>query len=86
LFNSLFVVASATLLVMVLSGLGGYSLSRTRAWWNLPFLYAILLIRVLPPTALFVPLYKFLLTLNNAEAAVLRPIFCSSGDDRKISG
>jgi multiple sugar transport system permease protein len=69
LFNSLFVVGGATVLVMVLAGLGGYALSRTRAWWKLPFLYAILLIRVLPPTALVVPLYKFLLTLNNAEGA-----------------
>jgi multiple sugar transport system permease protein len=81
LFNSLFVVGGATLIVMVLAGLGGYALSRTRAWWKLPFLYAILLIRVLPPTALVVPLYKFLLTLNNAEAAVLRPIFGSYARD-----
>ena len=77
LFNSLFVVGSATLLVMVLAGLGGYALSRTRAWWKLPFLYAILLIRVLPPTALVVPLYKVLLALNNGERALLRPIFGS---------
>jgi multiple sugar transport system permease protein len=77
LFNSLFIVGSATLLVMVLAGLGGYALSRTRAWWKLPFLYAILLIRVLPPTALVVPLYKVLLALNNGERAVLRPIFGS---------
>lgn len=81
LFNSLFVVGSATFLVMVLSGLGGYALSRTRAWWKLPFLYAILLIRVLPSTALVVPLYKFLLTLNNAEGALLRPIFGSATRD-----
>lgn len=77
LFNSLFVVGSATVLVMVLAGLGGYALSRTRAWWKLPFLYAILLIRVLPPTALVVPLYKVLLALNNGERALLRPIFGS---------
>ena len=81
LFNSLFVVGSATFLVMVLSGLGGYALSRTRAWWKLPFLYAILLIRVLPSTALVVPLYKFLLTLNNAEGALLRSIFGSATRD-----
>jgi multiple sugar transport system permease protein len=78
LFNSLFIVGSSTALVIVLAGLGGYALSRTTAWWKLPFLYGILLIRVLPPTALVVPLYKILLTLNNAEAAVLRPIFGSS--------
>ncbi len=74
-FNSLFVVGSATLLVMVLAGLGGYALSRTRAWWKQPFLYAILLIRVLPPTALVVPLYKILLTLNNIEGNLVRIFF-----------
>ncbi|OCJ08053.1 ABC transporter permease [Rhizobium sp. AC44/96] len=77
LMNSLIIVVTATVLVMILSGLGGYALSRTNAWWKLPFLYGILLIRVLPPTALIVPLYKVLLTMNNAEGAVLRPIFGS---------
>ena len=43
-----------------------------RAWWKQPFLYAIILIRVLPPTALVVPLYKIMLTLNNIEAAICR--------------
>jgi multiple sugar transport system permease protein len=78
LFNSLLIVGSTTALVMVLAGLGGYALSRTTAWWKLPFLYGILLIRVLPPTALVVPLYKILLSMNLAEAAFLRPIFGSS--------
>ena len=78
LFNSLLVVGGATLLVMILAGLGGYALSRTRAWWKLPLLYAILLVRVLPPTALVVPLYKVLLTLNNVEATVLRSLFGES--------
>jgi multiple sugar transport system permease protein len=77
LFNSLFVVGCATVLVMILAGLGGYALSRTHSWWKLPFLYTILLVRVLPPTALVVPLYKILLTLNNAEGAVLRPLLGS---------
>eukprot|EP01036_Dinobryon_divergens_P056563 gene56563-75536_t len=48
--NSLFTVTSATILVMIISGLGGYALSRSRAWWKQPFLYAVLLIRVLPST------------------------------------
>ncbi|GLS20432.1 sugar ABC transporter permease [Labrys miyagiensis] len=78
LFNSLFIVGCTTIVVMVLAGLGGYALSRTKAWWKLPFLYTILLIRVLPPTALVVPLYKILLTLNNGEAMLLRPIFGGS--------
>ena len=73
--NSLFVVGSATLIVMVLAGLGGYALSRSRAWWKRPFLYTILLVRVLPATALVVPLYKVLLTANNGLGAVVRTVF-----------
>jgi multiple sugar transport system permease protein len=72
--NSLFTVLSATILVVIISGLGGYALSRSRAWWKQPFLYAILLIRVLPSTALLVPLYKILLTANNGIGAAIRPI------------
>ncbi|MCX5496805.1 carbohydrate ABC transporter permease [Kaistia dalseonensis] len=81
--NSLFVVGTATLIVMVLAGLGGYALSRTRAWWKRPFLYTILLIRVLPTTALIVPLYKVLLTANNWLGGVLRAIF-GNGPAREI--
>lgn len=72
--NSLFTVLTATVLVVIISGLGGYALSRSKAWWKQPFLYAILLIRVLPSTALLVPLYKILLTGNNGISGLLRPI------------
>ena len=71
--NSLFTVLSATILVVIISGLGGYALSRSKAWWKQPFLYGILLIRVLPSTALLVPLYKILLTANNGMGALVRP-------------
>ena len=73
-FNSMFTVGISTFLVIIMSGLGGYALSRSTAWWKLPFLYSILLIRVIPSTALIVPLYKILLTMNKAEASVLRPL------------
>ena len=66
-FNSLVVVGLATALVVVVAGLGGYALSRSNAWWKLPFLYAIILVRVLPPTALIVPLYKVMLTANDCD-------------------
>ena len=56
LFNSLIVCGGATLLTLLLAGFGGYALSRTRAWWKRPFLYGVILIRVIPPTALIVPL------------------------------
>lgn len=71
--NSLFTVLSATIIVVIISGLGGYALSRSKAWWKQPFLYGILLIRVLPSTALLVPLYKILLTANNGMGALVRP-------------
>jgi multiple sugar transport system permease protein len=44
-FNSFVVVGTATLIVLVFSGFGGYALSRTNAWWKRPFLYAIVLVR-----------------------------------------
>ena len=72
--NSFIIVGMATLIVVVLGGLGGYALSRTRAWWKRPFLYTIILIRVVPPTALIVPLYKVLLTANLAIGSVVRTV------------
>lgn len=74
MFNSLIIVGGATALVMVLGGLGGYALSRSRVWWKRPFLYTIILIRVVPPTALVVPLYKVLLTANGFVGDVVRAI------------
>src|ERR1700681_2539034 len=71
-FNSFIVVGTATIIVLVLSGLGGYALSRTNAWWKRPFLYAIVLVRVVPPPALIVPLYKILLTGNDAVGSFVR--------------
>ena len=72
--NSFIIVGMATLIVVVLGGLGGYALSRTRAWWKRPFLYTIILIRVVPPTALIVPLYKVLLSANLAIGSVVRAV------------
>ena len=68
-FNSFVVVGTATVIVLVLSGLGGYALSRTNTWWKRPFLYAIVLVRVVPPPALIVPLYRILLTGNEIGRA-----------------
>lgn len=75
LLNSLIIVGTATIIVAVLAGLGGYALSRTRAWWKRPFLYSIILIRVIPPTALIVPLYKVTLTANLAIGSAVRSVF-----------
>jgi multiple sugar transport system permease protein len=70
--NSIFVVLTVTFIVVVFAGLGGYALSRTTAWWKRPFLYVIVLIRVVPPPALIVPLYKVLLTANDGMGALIR--------------
>ncbi|MBV9491339.1 MAG: carbohydrate ABC transporter permease, partial [Verrucomicrobia bacterium] len=70
--NSFIVVGAATLIVLLFSGLGGYALSRTSAWWKRPFLYTIILVRVVPPPALVVPLYSILLTANNAVGSFVR--------------
>lgn len=72
LTNSLIVCGGATLLVLILSGFGGYALSRTRAWWKRPFLYSIILIRVIPPPALIVPLYQVMLAANKGVQAIVR--------------
>jgi multiple sugar transport system permease protein len=71
-FNSFLVVGTATIIVLVFAGLGGYALSRMKVWWKRPFLYAIILVRVVPPPALIVPLYKILLTGNEAVGSVAR--------------
>src|SRR5580693_568533 len=70
--NSFIVVGTSTIIVLIFAGFGGYALSRTRAWWKQPFLYTIILVRVVPPPALIVPLYKILLTGNNAVGSFVR--------------
>lgn len=72
--NSLIVCGSATILVLILSGFGGYALSRTRAWWKRPFLYSIILIRVIPPPALIVPLYQVMVAANNGMQVIVRAV------------
>lgn len=74
LVNSLIVCGGATALVLVLAGFGGYALSRTKAWWKLPFLYSIILIRVIPPPALIVPLYQVMLAANKTVQWIVRGV------------
>jgi multiple sugar transport system permease protein len=73
-FNSLVTVGATTAVVVVVGGMGGYALSRTNAWWKRPFLYAIILVRILPPTALIVPLYKVMLIANGVMGALVRSV------------
>ena len=71
MFNSVVVIGLATIVVLVLAGLGGYALSRTKAWWKAPLLYSIILVRIVPPPALIVPVYKVMLTLNDWVNALI---------------
>ncbi|MBX2858404.1 MAG: carbohydrate ABC transporter permease [Cellvibrionaceae bacterium] len=71
IFNSVLIVGLATLLTLVFAGFGGYALSRTSAWWKRPLLYAIILVRIVPPPALIVPVYKVMLWLNSAVNNVI---------------
>jgi multiple sugar transport system permease protein len=66
------VVGAATIIVLLFAGLGGYALSRMKVWWKKPFLYLIILVRVIPPPALIVPLYQILLTGNDAVGSLVR--------------
>ncbi len=64
LFSS-FVYAVGTLaLVIAASALGGYTLSRLDFWWKTPFLYFIILIRIIPKTVFIVPLFKLISSLS----------------------
>jgi len=76
-FNSFIVVGTATIIVLLFAGLGGYALSRMKVWWKRPFLYTIILVRVIPPPALIVPLYKILLTGNGAVGSFVRSLVSS---------
>ncbi|MDP5033288.1 MAG: carbohydrate ABC transporter permease [Paraglaciecola sp.] len=72
IFNSVLIIGIATLLTLVFAGFGGYALSRTQAWWKRPLLYAIILVRIVPPPALIVPVYKVMLALNDmVNSAIL---------------
>src|SRR5260221_6938583 len=71
---SFVVVGFATMIGLLFAGLGGYALSRMKVWWKKPFLYLIILVRVIPPPALIVPLYKILLTGNDAVGSLVRSV------------
>lgn len=74
MLNSVVIVGSATILTLIFAGFGGYALSRTRAWWKRPLLYGIILVRIVPPPALIVPVYKVMLFLNDWVNGVINQL------------
>jgi len=81
--NSLIIAIGSTVLTMLLGFVGGYALSRFRFRGRRFFMFFVLLIRVVPPTATIVPLYLMMtkMHLNNSlfglilvEAAALLPL------------
>ena len=73
LFNSLFISGGATVLALVFAMFGGYVLSRFKFVGRRTLMFAILLIRVVPPTATIVPLYLIMirLHLNNSYTGMI---------------
>ena len=58
--NSTIYALGTLFLVLIASALGGYTLSRINVWWKAPFLYFILLIRIIPGTTYLVPRFKMI--------------------------
>jgi multiple sugar transport system permease protein len=64
LLNSFVFAGGGTILALVLAVLGGYALSRYKFFGRRTLMFAILLIRVVPPSATIVPLYIIMINLN----------------------
>lgn len=64
LFNSFVLAGGGTAVAMALAMLGGYALSRYKFFGRRTLMFAILLVRVVPPTATIVPLYIMMINLN----------------------
>jgi len=64
LLNSLLITGGATIAAMALSMFGGYALSRYQFSGRRTLMFAILLVRVVPPTATIVPLYIIMISLH----------------------
>ena len=62
--NSLIYAVGTLILVLFASVLGGYTLSRLDFWWKTPFLFSIILIRIIPRTTFLVPHCKLVHNLG----------------------
>jgi multiple sugar transport system permease protein len=73
LANSLLIAGGGTVLTVVLGMFGGYALSRFQFFGRRTLMFAILLTRVVPPTATIVPLYMMMVTisLENAYSGII---------------
>ena len=73
LANSLIIAGGGTVLTVVLGMFGGYALSRFQFFGRRTLMFAILLTRVVPPTATIVPLYMMMVTisLENAYTGII---------------
>ena len=78
--NSLIYAVGTVSLVLIASALGGYMLSRLNFWWKTPFLYFIILIRVIPNTTYLVPLFKLISSLGLMDTYFAVILVDASGD------
>lgn len=73
LLNSFVLAGGGTALALALAVLGGYALSRYKFFGRRSLMFAILLVRVVPPTATIVPLYIIMINLhlNNTYSGLI---------------
>jgi multiple sugar transport system permease protein len=73
LINSMVIAIGATVLTLALAIFGAYALSRFHFFGRRTLMFAVLLIRVVPPTATIVPLYMIMITLglNNSYTGLI---------------
>ncbi len=64
LLNSFILAGGGTALSLIFAVFGGYALSRFKFFGRRTLMFAILLIRVVPPTATIVPLYLMMININ----------------------
>ncbi|MHC1692329.1 MAG: carbohydrate ABC transporter permease [Sphaerochaetaceae bacterium] len=78
--NSLILSTLQSLVVVVLSFLAAYPLSRYRLSWKKRFLYIIIFMTALPLNAILVPVFKLFLTFNIQNSLISTSLFMAAAN------
>lgn len=76
--NGLFLSLGQTVLVVIVSGLAAYPLSRYSLKYKNPFMYTILFATALPITAVMVPVYQLFLLFNFQDSLIWTMFFLAA--------
>ncbi|GAA5344113.1 carbohydrate ABC transporter permease [Planifilum fimeticola] len=76
--NGLFLSLGQSVVVVIVSGLAAYPLSRYSLRYKKPFMYTILFATALPITAVMVPVYQLFLLLNFQDSLVWTMFFLAA--------